>query len=399
LGGTSNLWAGWCRPFQPEDFEVRSWVPNSGWPIGFDDLAPYYDAATAWAQVSPFPGADAWAQSTRPTLDLDPERLETRIWQFSSPTRFGTTYLPDIEASEDVELALDANIVGLRMDGSTIEEVQLSTLSGKRFSARGRAVVLACGGIENARLLLAFGLGSDATGRFFMEHPLTLNAMELQLSAEELSLYSERAADEVVGKTCMGLFALPAALQASEGLLNQAVMWRDVGNVQQDSTSKAVGAWLTHTTGRASLAGMAMGIAEQVPHPDSRITLLSSTDVFGIPRVHLDWRLQPQDWRSLVRGMELTADALAAAGYGRGQVALDVGDPWSPLSWGAHHMGTTRMARSDDDGVVDENLRVFGVDNLYVAGSSVFTTGGAANPTLTILALSLRLADHLEEVL
>lgn len=399
LGGSSNLWAGWCRPFQPEDFEVRSWVPYSGWPLTFDELALYYDDATAFLDVVPFAPASRWAGASRPSLALDPTQIETRIWQFSPPTRFGPLHFDELVASEDIELALNANLVGLHQDGTGIDELELMTLSGKSFRARARTVVLACGGIENARLLLAFGLGGEATGRFFMEHPHTRLSMELRLSGEALSLYTERVSDEVLNTDCQGFFALPAAVQAAEGLLNQAVMLRDVGRFEADASSDATGAWLTHLTGHPTVVGAAMGLCEQAPHPDSRVTLLQAKDSLGMPRLHLDWRLQESDWRSIVRSMELTADALAAAGVGRARMQVQVSDPWSTLSWGAHHMGTTRMAASEADGVVDANGRVFGLDNLYIAGSSVFPTGGAANPTLTIVALALRLADHLGEVL
>jgi choline dehydrogenase-like flavoprotein len=142
-----------------------------------------------------------------------------------------------------------------------------------------------------------------------------------------------------------------------------------------------------------------MGLCEQSPNPDSRITLLPQTDVFGIPRARLDWRIADGDWASMVRSMELTADALASEGIGRARMDVTRGRPWSTLDWGAHHMGTTRMASNPRDGVVDRDGRVFDIDNLYIAGSSVFPTGGACNPTLTIVALALRLADHLEEVL
>jgi choline dehydrogenase-like flavoprotein len=399
LGGTSTLWAGWCRPLEPEDFEVRPWIPHSGWPIAFDDLAPYYDDATAVLEIAPFPGTQAWEGSSRPPLDLDPSHLETRMWQFSRPTRFGTAYLPDLETSTDIELVLDANLVGVRRSGGAIEALELTTLSGKSFEARGRAIVLATGGIENARLLLALGLGNDNTGRFFQEHPGLRGAMELQIGREALSLYVDRAEDEVLETRCMGLLALPSAKQASEQLANHVVMLRSVGEVEQDDTSRAAGAWLAHLTGQAPIVGLAMSMSEQIPNPDSRITLLSATDAFGMPRARLDWNVLPQDWENIVRSLELTADGLAAAGVGRGRALIDRESPWPSIRPGMHAMGTTRMADGPADGVVDADCRVFGVDNLYMAGSSVFPTGGAANPTLTIVALSLRLADHLAEVL
>ncbi len=403
FGGTSNLWAGWCRPLQPEDFEVRPWVPYSGWPIAYDDLAPWYDDATTFLEISPFPGTEAWSGTPRPPLALDPALLETRVWQFSPPTRFATRYGDDLDASDDIRVALDANLVGIERSssgsGTRVEQLELRTLAGKRFFARGRATVLATGGIENARLLLAFGIGSDATGRFFQEHPGVRGTMELQVSGDALGLYTERGRDDVVSRRSMGLLALPAAVQASEELLNQAIMLRSVGEVERDASSEAIEAWLGHQTGQATAVGLAMATCEQSPNPDSRVTLMDVTDTFGMRRGRLDWRVVDSDWTRAVRSLELAADGLAASGFGRGRMRVDRSEPWAGMSTGMHAMGTTRMAVSEVDGVVDENSRVFGVEDLYIAGSSVFPTGGAANPTLTIVALALRLADHLSEVL
>lgn len=398
LGGSSNLWAGWCRPFEPEDFEVRSWVPYSGWPFDRAALDPYYDAATPLVEVVPFQPTAAWEGSSRPPLPLDRAHLETRIWQFSGPTRFGTAYRADLEAATDVQVVLHANLVGVQRTGDTVDALEVRTLGGRQALARASTFVLACGGSENARLMLALGLGNELTGRFWMEHPHIRAAMELQIVGD-LGLYSGGVVDEVLGAKCRGLLAVPGEVQAREALLNQAVMLRDVDEVEQDASSLAVSGWLEHTLGQVPHVTTGFGLCEQIPNPDSRITLSDATDALGMPRIHLDWRLMEEDWRSIHRSMELVAEGLGAVGIGRGRMQIAMASPWDPLSWGAHHMGATRMATSPEEGVVDANCRVHGLDNLYVAGSSVFPTGGAANPTLTIVAMSLRLADHLREVL
>lgn len=396
FGGSSNLWAGWCRPLEPLDFEARSWVPYSGWPIDHTVLAPYYEAASSLVEVRPVQSASAWEGSTRPPLTVD--EVQTRMWQFSPPTRFGSVYRADLVAASDVQVVLHANLVGVRRTGSDIEALEVRTRGGIQAVARASAFVLACGGLENPRLLLALGLGNELTGRFWMEHPHIRGAVELQLSGEELSLYADGRADEVLDTSCRGFLALSDELQAEHGLLNQSVMLRSFDDAQ-DASSLAIGRWLQHSTGREPSVFSAMALCEQAPHPDSRITLSDHTDALGMPRLHLDWRLGEEDWRSIHRSMELLTDQLAAAGIARGRMQIRTDEPWQPLTWGAHHMGATRMASSPADGVVDPNGRLFGVDNLYVTGGSVFPTGGAANPTLTIVALALRLADHLQEVL
>jgi choline dehydrogenase-like flavoprotein len=138
-------------------------------------------------------------------------------------------------------------------------------------------------------------------------------------------------------------------------------------------------------------------IAEQAPNPDSRVTLADECDRLGVPRARLDWRLSDADRHVVERTQQLLATELERAGVGTLAPESNGNGPWSGLTSSYHHMGTTRMARGPRDGVVDTNCRVHGVDNLYVAGSSVFPTGGVSNPSFTLVALSIRLADHLKE--
>jgi choline dehydrogenase-like flavoprotein len=146
--------------------------------------------------------------------------------------------------------------------------------------------------------------------------------------------------------------------------------------------------------------------SEQVANPESAVSLgASQRDYFGLRPVVLNWRLQPIDWVSVVRTAELVAAELERRYDTRAELLItdDTRWPWIPASptspgnatWGNHHMGTTRMADSLQDGVVDRDCRVHGIENLYVAGSSVFPTGSCANPTFMILTLTKRLGAHL----
>jgi choline dehydrogenase-like flavoprotein len=130
------------------------------------------------------------------------------------------------------------------------------------------------------------------------------------------------------------------------------------------------------------------------------VLLDGERDALGMPRIRLDWRLTDLDRRSLLRTHEALAKEFGRTGLGRIQIEAWLQDDkagWSDeLSGGYHPMGTTRMADDPRRGVVDRHCRVHGLTNLYVAGSSVFPTGGSANPTLTIVALALRLAEHLK---
>jgi choline dehydrogenase-like flavoprotein len=170
-------------------------------------------------------------------------------------------------------------------------------------------------------------------------------------------------------------------LGAAQGLLD------DDGNTAAARDTHTIGGWL----------GIG-GSCEQVPNPDSRVSLSSQRDPLGLPRISLDWRLTEQDRLSFYRHLHSLALEAGAMGIGRLRVNATDESNWpQPVSGGSHHMGTTRMSDNPRRGVVDRHCRVHGVDNLYVAGSSVFPTSGAANPTLTITALTLRLSDHLRE--
>jgi choline dehydrogenase-like flavoprotein len=138
---------------------------------------------------------------------------------------------------------------------------------------------------------------------------------------------------------------------------------------------------------------------EQTPNPDSRVTLMTERDPLGQNRVQLDWRLSPLDKYSIIRSLEILGAELGRAGLGRLQITLAENDPGWPddLRGGWHHIGTTRMSEDPRQGVVDKNCQVHGVSNLFVAGSSVFSTSGSGTPTLTLVSLALRLADYLKE--
>ena len=138
---------------------------------------------------------------------------------------------------------------------------------------------------------------------------------------------------------------------------------------------------------------------EQAPHPDNRVVLADDLDALGCRKTHLHWTWQERDIRSVRRGQELLAAELGRAGLGELRIASERGRPVLEASGLHHQMGTTRMHEDPKQGVVDENCRVHGVSNLYMAGYSVFPTGGYINPTLTVLAMSLRLADHVKQVL
>jgi choline dehydrogenase-like flavoprotein len=432
FGGTTGHWAGFCSTYDPSDFEKRPWVPHSGWPITRASLDPFYARAHPVLELGPYEyGAAEW-QRRDPSLipfPLDPRAVWTKMWQFSPPTRFGTKYREPIFGARNVHLFTYANVCELEANEAltVVDGLRVRTIDGKEHRARARHYVLAASTIQNARLLLASnrrataGLGNahDLVGRYFMEH-LEIPSGDLVLTGTKAA--STRMYELDYGRTKgRGELALTAAMQREHGILNATVsMEPGTRGVEAQSTFQWMNPERLEAFRKWAEKGSVgpppfdvppppsprffnlMTRQEQAPNPDSRVTLGRERDALGMPRVQLDWRLTELDRRSFQRFYEVLGRELGRSGVGRARMkewvlAADAAWP-STLSGGWHHMGTTRMHDDPTQGVVDANCKVHGLANLSVAGAAVYPTAGCANPTLTLVALSLRLSDHLKTI-
>lgn len=411
LGGTTAHWGGWCRPLDDDDFTVRSWVPHSGWPFASTELSSYYDEAHRLCQLGPLSYNPAAVGLTPPTVN---GAIEPRVFRQTPPSHFGKLYGDELRRAGDVTVYLHATVTRLETSSSRrVAEASLATLAGQVLRARASLFVLATGGLENARLLLASSLGNpELVGRFFMEHVDVPVGLFLPARAElPLDFFHVRkVASGRRRETVLGALALSAAYAARERVLGAYVtqlepLSLDARELELSATERLFAGDVASVVaevggGRASKGMCPLIIAcEQAPNPDSRVTLAEERDRFDVPRLRLDWRLGELDHRTARAAALALAGALGVAEQGRVRVSL----PADTSSWPAygewHHMGTTRMHVDPRQGVVDRNCKVHELENLYVAGSSVFPTSGYANPTLTLVALSLRLGRHLREVL
>jgi len=440
FGGTTGHWAGFCSPYDPIDFETRPWVPHSGWPIRREDLDPFYARAQKILDLGPYEyDAKDWVKRDKDLepLPLDPDRVWTKMWQFSPPTRFGTKYRDTIVNSRNVHLYTHANVCEVEAnDGlSAVDGLRTRTLDGKEHRVKARCYVLACCSIQNARLLLAsnrqasagLGNGNDLVGRYFMEH-LEMPSGELVLAKPQSTKTKMYALDFGVTKA-RGELSLSAQAQKEHGILNGTTSLEPGAIGEQVKSTfqflppellKAMMAWekggkvgpppLIESLPPATIAALQAQAAaprtfhlitrqEQAPNPNSRVTLSTEKDPLGMPRVRFDWQLTRLDKYSIRTFYKVLGQEIGRSGVGRVQIRdwlLNDDRTWpSFLSGGWHHMGTTRMHADPKQGVVDANCRVHGIGNLYVAGAAVYPTAGSANPTLTLVALSLRLSDHL----
>ena len=484
VGGTSSLWTGRCGVFDEMDLAARPWVPLSGWPISTDDLRPHLDHAAVLLGLGPgrFRGAAAAELAGDPTRPWDPQLLQPVVYQFSlhdpaaaeavrtsaeqgpdgaehlgalqhagapRPVHFGEAHLATLRAASDIRVLTHASVteVTTTEDGATVTGVEVGAFDGRRVRIVADHVVLCCGGIDNARLLLASrrsrpeGVGNhhDTVGRYLTDHPLAVissytgygdAALRRRLGLRWIDHGGARHVYSIGAR-------LSPELQRREGLLNAAIHVVEYGErgaaaaelraavrrLADDRTDVDAARAVARVGMRPDrLAGATYDryvrhrpslipadrvdvccVVEQVNDRGSRVTLASSLDGLGMPRAHVHWRADDDEFRTLVRAAELFGSEVARLGYRSPDPV-----PWQELGAGAwresihdmaHPMGSTRMSVDPRHGVVDPDCQVHGVRGLYVAGGSVFPTSGYMNPTLMIVALALRTAAHIRSEL
>jgi choline dehydrogenase-like flavoprotein len=420
FGGTSNHWAGWCIPMDGHDFVPKAYVEYSGWPIERADLDPYLIEAESILDL-PQLGGDphniyAWNAENLIVASDDLRAIE---YKWSVPTRLGEKFRPTIRRSESLTCYLNANVVDLRLheNMARLDTVEVRDFSDHSYNVRAKTYILAAGGIENPRILLNSnrqlknGLGNEngLVGRFFTEHNnKNIGQFLLEDDASE-SLFRSWAPS---WKQNYRYFAPTAAFMERDRILNFGIIVEPVGRPSpkrsfQDSMRNLLCEidWVKDVVGGVMPScpsdGVIRIVSEQALNPSSRVHLGSEVDRFGMRRVILEWKQSEIDKRTIQRAAIRLAEIFAESGIGRVRIkdwvlTDDLDFPADDGIAGNHHMCTTRMSDSPRDGVVDEYQKIFGIDNLYVGGSSVFSTAGHDSPTITIVQMTLRLADYLQ---
>jgi choline dehydrogenase-like flavoprotein len=467
-GGTTAIWGGRCLPYDEIDFEARPYVPFSGWPFGRATLDPYYARAAVYCEI----GAPLFDATTalpdRPAALLpgfdSPAVTATTIERFSRPTDFGRSLEARLRAASSVRVLLDAHCVGLAgtASGTAIDRVSCATFRPSRFSIRAGSTVIAAGGLETTRLLLAaraapeapLAIASDWLGRGYMGHLNgTIGEIGFTQPPNLINYGYEMSPD---GIYCRRRFWITPPVQRELGLLNTmfrlhhppindpahrepvlSAMYLVKDLLLYEYSRKlregrAFGHLLGHVRNVAArpfalarfgadwidrrmlrsrrLPSVALYSptgryaiefhAEQAPDPSSRLTLGGATDRFGTPELVIDWRANRLDVDSVRRAYGVLQRAFAATNSG--MLTLDQENMEAAIrrdgAVGGHHLGATRLADSVERGVVDSQCRLFGVQNGFVASAAVLPTSSQANPTFTIVALAIRLADHLKRL-
>ncbi|RFZ90732.1 GMC family oxidoreductase [Mucilaginibacter conchicola] len=426
FGGTTGHWAGFCSPFDPIDFKQRDWIPHSGWPITREDLDPYYARAQKNLDLGPYDYSLEYWQKQDPEripLPLDDKAVFNKMWQFSKPTRFGEKYKATIVKAPNVHLYTYANVTDITANeaASNVKEVTVKNLAGKQHTVRAKHFVLACCSIQNARMLLASnkqapnGLGNqnDNVGRYFMEH-IEIKSAEMWLPKPDLmKLYQWEW-----GVKARAELAISEEMQRKHKILNGTASLNPLAVAK--NWKPMIETWTADTAKtNALMSGAKKALKEgpklksynsfelftrieQAPNPNSRVTLDKEKDALGVPRANLHWEFTDLEKHSLRKIYQIIGEQVGISNAGRVKLMEYLRDEndssWPAFTGGGwHHMGTTRMADDPKKGVVDKHCKVHGIANLYVAGAACYATAAAPNPTLTVTALSIRLAEHLME--
>ncbi len=433
FGGTTHWWVGACALPDPIDFERREWVREGRWLFPEETLAAYYERALRFLGLRDAGSLESerWLEAGRAVL---PEStFEPKVLAFSRPPlNLGAAMRSGIEASRRIVCHPDATVTELVTGeaGTAVEHVVARGLDGETVRLGAGTFVICAGGLESARLLLLSrsahpnGLGNDhdQVGRCFMEH-LRFKTGFVPL---ERPVSIPPALDEVStpGGVLKVGFRLGRAVQRDERTLNPNLLlfWNPLTPAELadydrivpsgDSVMRpAIRSQLDFLLRRPRVAMRSLRQRlsrrptfrqlavctnhEQSANPSSRVTLSEERDRLGLPKLRLDWRLQETDRHSIERFHAMVREALDRQGLPGSDLDLSGIEGDAGFEDSSHPMGTTRMSTDPREGVVDADCRVHSLANLYVCSSSVFPRGGNANPTLTLVALAMRLADHL----
>ncbi|MDY8135202.1 GMC oxidoreductase [Aquimarina sp. 2201CG5-10] len=392
-GGTTTHWGGQSRPLDPITFEG---VPGyTGWPVTRKDLDLYFDEAVEYCKLASTNfEADYWAK----VLGAEVPRLNgfnTEMYQFMGNIDSNLDFAKrkvngQTIGDTSVEVIRNASLLTIEHDNGSANRLHVASISSSgnpptietEFYIKADAYVLATGAVANARQLLLSEIDNDNIGRYFMCHPLVASYLDggpnpVTITGNYLNYSEQRLMDgndqngmqwkDENGVTVQGRF-IPNEEKTREFDIGRCWFWANGGSMY----------------------------FEQAPNKESRITLSENTDkVFGQRQTHINWEFNDLDEKTYKIVTRLFRKAVKDINNNADVNFVSWENIKSRAVVNGHHLGTTRMSDSPEDGVVDKNLRSHDVDNLYVAGSSVWPSAGISNPTFTIITFSIRLAKHL----
>jgi choline dehydrogenase-like flavoprotein len=448
-------------PLYEIDFEKRNDYPHSGWPITKKELDPYYARAHEVCEVGACDySANYWTRTQGNPLDLPSQLVVNNVYMFAPTGKFIREFPSLVANSTNVDTYINATVVELisSKDGKRIEQALVRMFDGKEIYFKANHFVIAANALQTPRLLLNSkkyhpnGIGNqhDNVGRYYTDHALVPSGNFYPADKSvinKLGFYDMHLIDgaSVMGKLSLSpevikkeglrnftatLFPMPEfkdihALESCKAIASDLIarkfptnfgahllnLYRSKGHLLRVLYERlryktpilpgfGRGGWSRLSNNDKKYQRLElMAIVEQSPNPENRVTLTNEKDVLGCQKIKLHFTWSQTDIDSILRAQTIISEALSNSGLGRYEPS-DTTEESIRALWGLHHMaGTTRMSDSPRDGVVDKNCKVHDMENLYIAGSATFPTGGYANPTLTNLALTIRIADVLKQKL
>ncbi len=435
FGGAGKLWAGVCAPYKKDEFNKKSFINLSGWPISLSDLEEYYTKAGEMLGIvhSKFYDKSLLGNTLKEKSFKEFNRkdsfLSANVFQISSPENrdLAEKYRTIFESSKSIDVIFHSTVTELNLtnDTSGIESVSIADLNGKKSKIKAKLFVLACGALENPRILLmsnklnknGIGNNNGLVGSCFMSHP----------GVNDVAQIYKESPDECVAKNQNNKnFKYKVVYEMSS---KQRFEQKTLRHSLSISPSKDLLDKSTYTNNRFFSEGiklfentnflhkilcffkseneylpknwnLSVGL-EQPPRLSNKLKLHKTKDDLGMPKIDMHWDdISQIEKETVIKSTETMARELGLLGIGKIKFKNELlsGESYKiddPIN---HHIGTTRMSNSPKTGVVDKNCKVFGVSNLYIAGSSVFPTSSIVNPTYTIIALSLRLGKYIKKI-
>lgn len=439
LGGSTNTWMGQCAPLDELDFKKRDWIPNSGWPIPKEELEPYYIEAAELLNLPPYSNfkSTKWFKyllNKSSNFFEQGKILPSSFLLGKRPCNMRTNYLQTLISSQNIQIITHANVTNIECDnaGEEVSNIEVKTLKGNSFIVKADIFILCCGGLENARILLSSnkqnpeGLGNkhDVLGRYYMEHPKIMSGKIYPLSKTlrspillwkkkidkkgylriYLKLSEKILSENKLPNNCIEI-TYPHSLRESVAFSEKFLSNLKISKSKIHELVKLAPHIFRILE---SLERILLNLPvkfdyllinnhiEQIPKASSRVTLGDEVDALGMKKLNIHLDINTLEKQTMIEFHNVLNEILLSENIARIESEFPkANEEWPGLTDSSHHIGTTRMSDSPESGVVDKNCKVHGINNLYVVGSSVFPTGGHVNPTLTIVAMALRLAARL----
>lgn len=432
IGGTTTRWGGQSLPFDEHVFTKKDWIKESGWPISYTDLKDHYNDANRFMKIDTLNyREDIFKLFKTEKLFPGDEVFDQHFSKFASEPNFRKLYAKDL----DKYVTVLYNSVVTKINSSSenvIDKVRVTNFNKQEKWLNVQKLILAGGTIESVRLLLASnesqpqGLGGNSgwLGKAFMEHPcIPVGSIATNANFKLQSIFNTKIHK---GNKFSVRFSLSENIQEKHKLVNASLSmmfyykneeldpYIEVKKVVQNKNLKGFSNILKNTPAylktlfaystrkfiyKHKAAGRAVLMLEQEPLENSTITLSDEKDKLGMPKATLNWKISRVTWETAVFISNYFKKELENSSLGTMQLEdymTMANDKWEDyLSDVSHHMGGARMSENSSNGVVDKNLKVWGIDNLYLCSCAVFPTSSHSNPTLTLLALTSRLANHL----